>query len=318
MRPTWSPDGERIALGVTLTPSSASPLVTANKLMWLKADSTPVAPQTLFETTASSIVFSAAWAHDGSSVFHTIETATDINVARAGFDASSNLMQPNGDGIYHWARLPSRRMGKNVLLLSNHAFEGNDILATNYWNLWDAATATPITRLTDHAGSAFAMSPDGETVYVRSDRSPDGSGTSSAQNIFRVTRSTGEVQAITSWPASVIQSVALSPDGTKFALAARLPLQAGEPLPAAGNLWVFGVDGTGLTPLTALRYANVSFGGLKWDPAGGVIYALSGRALNGADQAGNASNIWRFEVATAAATPLTGATDSAHSLTDFD
>ncbi|MCC6810927.1 MAG: hypothetical protein IT381_26090 [Deltaproteobacteria bacterium] len=63
---------------------------------------------------------------------------------------------------------------------------------------------------------------------------------------------------------------------------------------------------------------GLGFGGLKWDPAGGVIYALSGRALNGADQAGNASNIWRFEVATAAATPLTGATDSAHSLTDFD
>ncbi|MCC6807410.1 MAG: PD40 domain-containing protein [Deltaproteobacteria bacterium] len=318
--PAWSPDGEKIAFGITLTPSAASPAVTTTRLAWINAKTValPAVPTTLVEPAASSSVLSLAWGHNGKSIFHTVETALDINVSESQFDASTKLLQPSGNGIYHWARLSSRRMAKDVLLLSNHAFEGDGILATNFWNLWDVGTGLPITRLTDHAGSAFALSPDGNTVYIRSDRTADGAATATVQNIFSVSRSSGEVVPITTWAQGTIHSLALSPDGTKIALGARLALAPGEPLPTAGNLWIMNVDGTNLVAVTAMRNATVGFTRLKWDPSGKAIFATSGRALSGADSAAPSSNIWRYDVSTGAATPLTDAVDASRSIVEFD
>jgi Tol biopolymer transport system component len=78
----------------------------------------------------------------------------------------------------------------------------------------------------------------------------------------------------------------------------------------ATNIWVENPDGSGATPLTHLTAVNADSSSPAWSPDGSRIAYTSFRALNGADAAGNAGNLWVMNADGSGQTALTKLTAS--------
>jgi Tol biopolymer transport system component len=133
---------------------------------------------------------------------------------------------------------------------------------------------------------------------------PDGSG---AKPLTQLTAG-GSDSGLNSPPA-------WSPDGTKIAFESSRALDGSNNsnIGFIGNIWVINADGSSARPLTQLT-ATFCFRAV-WSPDGSKIAFVSGRALDGSDNANSSgaslvSNIWLMNADGSGVKPLTQLTAS--------
>jgi Tol biopolymer transport system component len=271
-KPTWSPDGSKIAYFSERALDLSDSLNTnsAFNLWVMNADGSGQIPLSQYTVNAVGTA-PFAWSPDSGKVAFSCGGVLDGSDA---LNKAFNIWVANGDGS---GVKPLTRMtaldafsgspawspdGTKIAFFSARAFDGSDAADANFTaNIWvmngDGSGATPLTKLTT----------------LRAD------------------------SADPKW----------SPDGSKIAFGSIRALDGTDFTNTAGNIWVMNADGSGVTPLTDVTAPNADVFNQVWLPGGGKLLFVSTRALDGSNTASSnlTENIWVVSADRSGLTPLT-------------
>jgi Tol biopolymer transport system component len=319
--PAWSPDKVEIAFVSNRAKNGSDAVDVSPSWIWaVDTDGSHQAPLTTYRTgdPGHFSITSPAWSSDGMKLSVVSICCLDLlsNVSVLNADGS-NFTELTGFGFQPMTGTGSGRWSPNGLKLIFDA-PANTALSGPPQNIWvmnaDGSAQTALTNLTNVNVRSFNpnWSPDASEVAFSSSRALDGSdavNTNATINIWVMKADGTGVKPLTKLTAAGADCgfASWSPDGTKLVFESARALNGSDAANAnlTVNIWVVNADGTGAIPLTNITGAGASSHNAVWSPDGSKLAFDSLRAIDGADLANDASNIWIMLPDGSGATPLT-------------
>jgi len=195
----------------------------------------------------------------------------------------------------------------------------NTNLTTNIWIVnFDGTDSKAITTATAVSGDGGGYQPqwspkNNQLVFSSSLKLPDGGNADGTAHNIWVANSDGTgLKPITTDTNVTSGRPQWSPDGQKVVFVSWKKVDGSDVNGGTQNIWVVGVDGTGLKALTSMTGGNnpsqmISAEFPQWSPDGTKIIFFSNRKLDGSDAINDnqASNVWIMDNDGSGLKPLT-------------